>query len=235
MADHTGVREQGRQSGAAARKTKAPSRLTFPMKSSGGARIALPDLPWAEDALAPVISGETIEYHYGKHHRKYVDTASKLIEGTPYADMPLERIVIETAKDASKSAIFNNAAQSWNHWFYWMSMNPHGGGRPGGALARKIDEDFGDFDSFAGELKQAATGQFGSGWAWVVRDKGKLKVMKTSNADTPIAHGITPLLALDVWEHAYYLDYQNRRPDYVDAVIERLLDWEFAEQNLSSA
>jgi Fe-Mn family superoxide dismutase len=161
-----------------------------------------------------------------------VEKLNGLTEKTPYGEMPLEKIIQTTAKDASKSAIFNNAAQTWNHWFFWLSMSPDGGGKPGGRLARKIEEDFGDFDSFASELKQAATSQFGSGWAWVVHDGGKLKVVKTANADTPIAHGMTPLLTIDVWEHAYYLDYQNRRPDYAQALIERLLDWEFAQQNM---
>ncbi|MFZ1908219.1 MAG: superoxide dismutase [Burkholderiales bacterium] len=197
-----------------------------------GSPIALPELPYAEDALAPVISRETMSYHYGKHHKAYVDKLNGLIENSPYAEMPLEKIIQSTAKDASKSAVFNNAAQAWNHWFFWLSMSPDGGGKPGGRLARKIEEDFGEFDSFANEFKQAATGQFGSGWAWIVHDKGKLKVIKTANADTPIAHGMTPMLAIDVWEHAYYLDFQNRRAAYVEAVIEHLLDWEFAQQNM---
>jgi len=229
MSDHTGIREQ-QQPGAATRKSAAQAKLTFPMKP--GSPIALPELPYAEDALTPVISRETIGYHYGKHHKSYVDKLNGLIEKTPYAELPLEKIIQATAKEASKAAIFNNAAQAWNHWFFWLSMSPEGGGKPGGRLARKIEEEFGDFDSFANELKQAAMGQFGSGWAWVVYDKSKLKVTKTANADTPIAHGMTPLLAIDVWEHAYYLDFQNRRADYVEAVIERLLDWEFAQQNM---
>jgi len=229
MSDHTGIREQ-RQPGGSTRKSKAPAKTVFPMKA--GAPIALPELPYAMDALAPTISRETMGYHYGKHHKSYVDKLNGLIAKTPYAEMTLEKIIEATARDAAKIAIFNNAAQAWNHWFFWLSMSPNGGGKPGGRLARKIEEDFGDFESFANELKQAAVGQFGSGWAWVVLDKGKLKVTKTANADTPIAHGMTPLLAVDVWEHAYYLDFQNRRADYVDAVIEHLLDWEFAQQNM---
>jgi len=208
----------------------APAKLTFPMKA--GAPIELPELPYAEDALAPVISRETIGYHYGKHHKSYVDKLNQLLEGSPYVDMPLEKIIQASAKDAVNAAIFNNASQAWNHWFYWLSLSAHGGGKPGGKLARKIEDDFGDFDSLANELRQAAVGQFGSGWAWLVYDKGKLRVTKTANADTPIAHGLTPLLSVDVWEHAYYLDYQNRRSDYVAAVIDRLLDWEFAQQNM---
>jgi len=229
MSDHTGIREQQQQPGAA-RKSRAPAKTLFPMKA--GAAIALPELPYAMDALAPVISRETMGYHYGKHHKAYVDKLNGLIAKTPYAEMPLERIIESTATEASRSAIFNNAAQAWNHWFFWLSMSPDGGGKPGARLERKIEEDFGDFDSFASELKQAAMSQFGSGWAWVVHERGKLKVIKTPNADTPIARGMTPLLAIDVWEHAYYLDYQNRRADYVEAVIEHLLDWEFAQQNM---
>lgn len=232
MTDHIGIREQRPQRDAAVRKDRTPARLTFPMTAAAGGRIALPALPYAEHALAPVISRDTISYHYGRHHKGYLEKLNGLIEGTPYAQMPLEKIVQETVKDSSKAAIFNNAAQTWNHWFFWLSLSPDGGGKPGGVLARKIEEDFGDFGSFANELAQAAVGQFGSGWAWVVYDKGKLRVTKTSNADTPITRGVTPLLALDVWEHAYYLDYQNRRPDYVAAVIDRLLNWEFAQRNI---
>jgi superoxide dismutase, Fe-Mn family len=229
MSDHTGIREQQQQPGTA-RQFRAPAKITFPMKA--GTPIALPELPYAMDALAPVISRETMGYHYGKHHKVYVDKLNSLIEKTPYAKMPIEKIIQATAKEASKVAIFSNAAQAWNHCFFWLSMRPGGGGKPGGRLARKIEEDYGDFDSLANELKQAAVGQFGSGWAWVVYDKGKLRVTKTANADTPVAHGVTPLLTIDVWEHAYYLDYQNRRPDYVTALIQRLLDWEFAQQNM---
>jgi len=231
MSSQTGIREQQQQPGTP-RKSAAPAKTLFPTKA--GAPIALPELPYAMDALAPAISRETMGYHYGKHHKSYVDKLNGLIEKTPYAEMPLEKIIESTAKDESRAAIFNNAAQTWNHWFFWLSMSPDGGGKPGGRLGRKIDEDFGDFDSFANELKQAALGQFGSGWAWVVLDRSKLKVVKTANADTPLARGMTPLLALDVWEHAYYLDYQNRRAAYVDAVIERLLNWEFALQNMSA-
>ena len=229
MSDHTGIREHPQQP-IAARRSRAPAKTLFPMKV--GAPIALPELPYAMDALAPVISRETMSYHYGKHHKSYVDKLNALIDNTPYAEMPIEKVIQSTAKEASKAAYFNNAAQAWNHWFFWLSLSPDGGGKPGGRMARKIEEDFGDFESFTNALRQAATGQFGSGWAWVVLDGGKLKVVKTANADTPIAHGMTPLLALDVWEHAYYLDFQNRRADYVEAVIERLLDWDFAQQNM---
>jgi len=194
--------------------------------------IVLPDLPYAKDALAPVISANTLEFHYGKHHRAYVDNGNKLIAGSELADADLETIIKKTAGDAAKAGIFNNAAQVWNHTFYWRSLSPQGGGPPTGAIAAKITAAFGNYDKFAEELKNAGVTQFGSGWAWLVLDGGQLKIMKTANADTPIAHGLKPILTIDVWEHAYYLDYQNRRPDYLTAVIEKLLNWDFANRNL---
>lgn len=197
--------------------------------------IEQPPLPYPEDALEPVISARTLSFHYGKHHKAYVDNTNKLIAGTDLAGKPLDAIVKATAGAADRQAIFNNAAQAWNHAFYWRSMKPNGGGRPAGDLARRVDADFGSADALRKELAAAATTQFGSGWAWLVLDGGKLKVVKTANADTPLAHGQTPLLTMDVWEHAYYLDYQNRRPEYVNAVIEKLLNWDFAAQNLAAA
>ena len=194
--------------------------------------IVLPDLPYAKDALAPVISANTLEFHYGKHHKAYVDNGNKLIAGSELADADLETIIKKTAGDAAKAGIFNNAAQVWNHTFYWRSLLPQGGGPPTGAIAAKITAAFGNYDKFAEELKNAGVTQFGSGWAWLVLDGGQLKIMKTANADTPIAHGLKPILTIDVWEHAYYLDYQNRRPDYLTAVIEKLLNWDFANRNL---
>jgi len=194
--------------------------------------IVLPDLPYAKDALAPVISANTLEFHYGKHHKAYVDNGNKLIAGSELADADLETIIKKTAGDAAKAGIFNNAAQVWNHTFYWRSLSPQGGGPPTGAIAAKITAAFGNYDKFAEELKNAGVTQFGSGWAWLVLDGGQLKIMKTANADTPIAHGLKPILTIDVWEHAYYLDYQNRRPDYLTAVIEKLLNWDFANRNL---
>jgi superoxide dismutase, Fe-Mn family len=194
--------------------------------------IQLPDLPYAKDGLAPYISANTLEFHHGKHHRAYVDNTNKLIAGTDLANESLETIVKKTLGDAAKSGLFNNAAQVWNHSFYWQCMKPNGGGKPTGKVADKINEAWGSFDKFAEELKNAGVTQFGSGWAWLVLDGGKLKVIKTANADTPIAHGLKPLLTVDVWEHAYYLDYQNRRPDYLATFIEKLINWDFVKANL---
>ena len=194
--------------------------------------IQLPDLTYAKDGLAPYISANTLEFHHGKHHRAYVDNTNKLIAGTDLANESLETIVKKTVGDAAKSGLFNNAAQVWNHSFYWQCMKPNGGGKPTGKVADKINETWGSFDKFAEELKNAGVTQFGSGWAWLVLDGGKLKVTKTANADTPIAHGVKPLLTVDVWEHAYYLDYQNRRPDYLATFIEKLINWDFVKANL---
>lgn len=193
----------------------------------------LPPLPYAENALEPVISARTIGFHYGKHHQGYVNNLNKLVTGTPLADQPLEAVVKATA-NPDQTAIFNNAAQVWNHTFYWNSLKPKGGGKPTGALAEMIDKSFGGFEQFKAEFAKAATGQFGSGWAWLVKDGDKLAVVKTGNADNPLVHGQKPLLTVDVWEHAYYLDYQNRRADYVTAVLDGLINWDFAAQNLAS-
>ena len=176
--------------------------------------IILPELTYPKDALAPYLTEKTLDFHYGKHHNTYVVNVNKLIEGTDLANETLESIINKTVGDSSKSGIFNNAAQVWNHTFYWRSMKPKGGGPPTGAIADKIKADFGSYDKFAEEFKNAGATQFGSGWAWLIVKNGKLEVMKTSNADTPTAHGLKPVLTVDVWEHAYYLDYQNRRPDY---------------------
>jgi len=194
--------------------------------------LVLPSLPYAEDALAPVISAHTIGFHYGKHHRGYVDNLNKLVAGTELADLPLESIITATVGKADKTAIFNNAAQIWNHTFYWHSLKPKGGGEPPTVLKQKIEASFGTLDACRKELATAATTQFGSGWAWLVLDGGKLSVVKTGNADTLINTGMKPLLTIDVWEHAYYLDYQNRRPDYIAAVLDKLIDWNFAAENL---
>ncbi len=194
--------------------------------------IQLPDLPYAKDALAPVISANTLEFHYGKHHKTYVDNTNKLIAGTDLANESLESIIKKTTGDAAKIGIFNNAAQVWNHSFYWQCMKAKGGGKPAGAVADKINKAWGSFEKFAEEFKNAGVTQFGSGWAWLVSDRGELKIIKTANADTPIAHGLKPLLTVDVWEHAYYLDYQNRRPDYLAAFIEKLINWDFVKANL---
>jgi len=192
----------------------------------------LPPLPYADNALAPVISANTISFHYGKHHKAYVDNLNKLIVGTEFADLSLEKIITETAGKAEKIAIFNNAAQTWNHTFYWSSLKPKGGGEPPAVLKKKIETSFGTVDACKKELAAAATTQFGSGWAWLVLDGNKLKVVKTSNADVPLTKGMKPLLNIDVWEHAYYLDYQNRRVDYLNVVIDKLINWGFAADNL---
>jgi len=194
--------------------------------------IVLPELPYEKEALEPHISSRTLEFHHGKHHNAYVTNLNKLIEGTDLASLSLEQIVHKVANDPSKAGIFNNAAQVWNHTFYWHCMKPGGGGEPSGKLMDKIKADFGSFDAFKDEFKNAAATQFGSGWAWLVLDNGKLKVTKTANADLPLAHNLTAVLTVDVWEHAYYLDYQNRRPDYVGVFLDHLVNWDFAASNL---
>ncbi|AGF78932.1 superoxide dismutase [Desulfocapsa sulfexigens DSM 10523] len=194
--------------------------------------ITLPDLPYQKDGLAPHISSQTLEFHHGKHHSTYVANLNKLIEGTDLAGDTLEDIIRKTVKDESKTAIYNNAAQVWNHTFYWNCMKPGGGGMPMGAIAEKIVADFGGYDTFVEQLKNSALTQFGSGWAWLVIKNNKLTIMKTANADTPIAHNIKPLLTVDVWEHAYYLDYQNARGTYLDVFIQNLINWEFVNKNL---
>ena len=193
----------------------------------------LPSLPYAENALDPVISGRTIGFHYGKHHKGYVDTLNKLLAGTELASLSLEKLIAETTGKADKVAIFNNAAQTWNHTFYWRSLRPKGGGEPPAALKQKIEASFGNLDACKRDLAIAASSEFGSGWAWLVQEAGKLKVVKTGNAEAPLTKGVKRLLAIDVWEHAYYLDYQNRRADYVNAVLDKLVNWGFASDNLA--
>tara|TARA_R110002110_G_scaffold3670_6_gene19014 strand:- start:12759 stop:13358 length:600 start_codon:yes stop_codon:yes gene_type:complete len=197
--------------------------------------FSLPDLPYAQDALEPHITANTLSFHHGKHHNTYVVNLNGMIKDGPLADASLEEIIMASAGDASKAGVFNNSAQIWNHTFYWHSMKPGGGGKPTGALAAKIDEDFGSYDKFVEEFKAAGATQFGSGWAWLVLDGGKLKVTKTPNADLPMAHGQTALLTCDVWEHAYYLDFQNRRPDYLSTFLDSLVNWDFAAENLAKA
>ncbi|MEP6549120.1 MAG: superoxide dismutase [Gammaproteobacteria bacterium] len=194
--------------------------------------IALPALPYERNALQPVISETTLSFHYGKHHKSYVETLNKLIIGTEFADMPLEKIVRATAGESDHTAIFHNAAQAWNHTFYWNSLKPNGGGEPPDALKRLMDSSFGGVAACKKELSGAATQQFGSGWAWLVQDGEKLRVVKTDNANTPLTQRVKPLLTVDVWEHAYYLDYQNRRVDYVNALLDKLANWGFAAENL---
>lgn len=196
----------------------------------------LPALPYGKDALEPHISAETLSFHHGKHHNAYVTNLNKLVADTEFEGKSLEDIMVATAGKADKAGVFNNAAQIWNHTFYWHSMTPNGGGKPEGVLAAKIDEDFGSFDAFVEAFKTAGATQFGSGWAWLVLNKaGKLEVVKTLNAKCPLTDGLTPLLTMDVWEHAYYLDYQNRRPDYIATFLESLVNWSFAADNLEAA
>ena len=194
--------------------------------------LQLPPLPYAQEALEPFISAKTMSFHYGKHHQGYVDNLNKLVFGTPFGGRPLEETIRKTVNVVDQAAIFNNAAQVWNHTFFWHSMKPGGGGQPTGRLLDMIVETFGTFDAFKNAFATAAVGQFGSGWVWLVQEDGKLKIVKTSNADTPIAHGQTALLTCDVWEHAYYLDYQNRRKDFVQAFLDHLANWEFAASQL---
>lgn len=197
--------------------------------------FTLPELPYAKDALLPHITPNTFDFHHGKHHNAYVVNLNNLIKDTDLADKSLEEIIMASAGKADKAGIFNNAAQVWNHTFYWHSMKPNGGGKPSGDLAAKIDADFGSYDAFVTEFKNAGATQFGSGWAWLVLDGGKLKVTKTANADLPMAHGQIALLTVDVWEHAYYLDFQNRRPDYLTTFLEHLVNWDFVAENLKKA
>jgi Fe-Mn family superoxide dismutase len=202
--------------------------------AAAASSIELPPLPYADNALDPVISSRTIGFHYGKHHKAYVDNLNKLIAGTELEGQSLEAIVKATAGKADKAGIFNNAAQVWNHTFYWHSLRPNGGGEPPAALKQKIEASFGGVDKLKQELLTAATTQFGSGWAWLVKDGDALKVVKTPNAEVPLTAGQTPLLTIDVWEHAYYLDYQNLRADYVNALLAKLINWEFAAANLGA-
>ncbi|MFO7913379.1 MAG: superoxide dismutase [Desulfotignum sp.] len=195
--------------------------------------VILPELPYKKDALAPHISARTLDFHHGKHHNAYVTNLNRLIEKSDLTGETLEAIIRKTAGHPEQAGIFNNAAQVWNHTFFWHSIKPGGGGTPTGDAAKKIEADFGGYDLFVQQFKDAALAQFGSGWAWLVVQDGKLAILKTSNADTPVAHGIKPLLTVDVWEHAYYLDYQNRRGDYIDAFINHLVNWEFVNSQLA--
>ncbi|GET39269.1 superoxide dismutase [Microseira wollei] len=197
--------------------------------------FTLPDLPYAANALEPYMSANTFSFHHAKHHAAYVTNLNNLIKDTELADKSLEEIVTTSFGDPAKAGIFNNSAQVWNHTFFWNSMKPGGGGAPTGAIADKINADFGSYDKFKEAFKTAAATQFGSGWAWLVLENGTLKVTKTPNAENPVVHGQTPLLTLDVWEHAYYLDYQNRRPDFIATYLDNLVNWDFANQNMAAA
>lgn len=198
--------------------------------------FTLPDLPYARNALAPHISEETINFHYGKHHQAYVTNLNGLVEGKELADRSLEDVIRISAADPAMAGIFNNAAQIWNHTFYWHSMKPGGGGKPYGRAGELIDRDLGGYDAFVAAFKQAGATQFGSGWAWLSLKEGHLVISKTANAETPLTQpATTPLMTMDVWEHAYYLDFQNRRPDYIDTFLSSLVNWDFVNQNLSDA
>jgi len=189
--------------------------------------FTLPELPYETTALEPYLSAETFEYHYGKHHKAYIDTLNGMIEGTPEENASLEEIIL-----SSEGKKFNQAGQIWNHNLYWESLAPDGGGAPTGAAADAINESFGSLDKFKEEFKTSATGQFGSGWTWLTIDGGKLAISSTSNADLPMKHGQTAVLTCDVWEHAYYIDYRNARPGYVDAFLDKLINWELLTKAL---
>ena len=195
----------------------------------------LPPLPFPKNALEPHTSAQTLDFHHGRHHQAYVTNLNNLVKDSPVESQSLEQIITATAKDAAKAGIFNNAAQVWNHTFFWNCMKPNGGGAPSGNIAQAIDRDLGGLAKFKDDFKAAAVGQFGSGWAWLVASGGKLAITRTPNAVNPLAEGQTALLTCDVWEHAYYLDFQNRRPDFVQAFLDHLVNWDFVAQNLAKA
>ena len=195
--------------------------------------IEFPSLPYAADALAPHVSEQTLNVHHGKHHKGYVKKLNKAIAGTDYESLPLEKI-IAASHEASDTNVFNNAAQAWNHAFLWNSMSPDGGGKPSGALAEAINDRFGDIDAFRDAFKKSALGQFGSGWTWLVQTSDGVDIVSTGNAETPLTDGAIPLLTLDVWEHAYYLDYKNERGAYIDAFLNKLINWQFAASNFEA-
>lgn len=195
----------------------------------------LPDLPYDYTALEPHISKSTLEFHHDKHHAGYVSKFNDAVKGTDFDNQPIEEVIKAVADDAEQSGLFNNAAQAWNHTFYWHSMKPNGGGKPTGELAQKIEDDFGSYEAFAEAFKAAGASQFGSGWAWLVLEGDTLKVTKTPNAVDPLTNNQVPLLTMDVWEHAYYLDYQNQRPAYISTFLDSLVNWDFAAQNLTAA
>ncbi len=194
--------------------------------------FVLSELPYGQNELAPYISAETLNYHYNKHHWGYLDKLNELVSGTEFEELELDEVIVKTAGKADKASVFNNAAQVWNHDFYWNSLSPKGGGKPSGDLGRQIEVDFGSYENFLTQFAEAGLTDFGSGWAWLVEDKGRLKITKTSNAENPLSQGQgKALLTIDVWEHAYYLDYQNRRNDYLKTVLDKLIHWRFAEMN----
>ncbi len=203
-------------------------------KQEAGMTFTLPELPFAKTALQPYMSPDTLDFHHGKHHAAYVNKANELVQGTDLEGKSLEDAV-KAAREQGVGPLFNNVAQHFNHSFFWNSLMPNGGGEPVGALAEKINEDFGSFDTFKQEFINAGAGQFGSGWVWLVLNDGKLEIVKTPNAETPLTDGKTPLLTCDVWEHAYYLDFQNRRPDFLATFLDHLVNWDFAGKNFDDA
>ena len=203
-----------------------------PAFAEGVRPLVLVPLPYEQSALEPFISSQTIAFHYGKHHAAYVKTANELLLGNPLANKPIEEIIKATAGNWEQAALFNSAAQAWNHAFFWQCLKPKGGGKPAGKLGQMIDESFGSFDTFKEEFENSGKALFGSGWVWLVEDGKKLKIVKTSNAETPFTTGQRPIFVIDVWEHAYYLDFQNRRADFLKVVLENLANWEFAASNL---
>ena len=221
-------------SGVAAGAADVPAAPVMPAGTAAPVKgpFTLPALPYADGALDPVISANTLGFHHGKHHQAYVDNLNKMTVGTALADMPLEKIITSTYGVSGREGVYNNAAQHWNHSFYWKSLRPQGGGEPPAALRARIATDFGDVKTLLAQWQSAAVSQFGSGWAWLVLDGDKLAIMKTGNADSPLAAGKKPLATIDVWEHAYYLDYQNRRADHVHAVLDKIINWGFIAENL---
>ncbi|MGA7990532.1 MAG: superoxide dismutase [Thermoanaerobaculia bacterium] len=232
MTDEGNDRRSFVKGAAAAAAGMALKDVAAPSIAKGASPIALPALPWADNALEPFISKNTISFHYGKHHKAYVDNLNNLVAGKPEADLSLEAIIKGASGKADQAAVFNNAAQIWNHSFHWNSLRPKGDAKVPKEIADLVGVSFGSHEEFVKQFSAAAMGQFGSGWAWLVAEGGKLKVVKTPNAENPLTTSATPLLTLDVWEHAYYLDYQNRRKDYISAVVENLLNWDFAAKNL---
>ena len=223
----------GRSHTGALPPTAADPKAPVPTASAPMAGLEQPALPYSQSALEPYISANTVSFHYGKHHKGYYDKANALTQGTALANKPLEQVVKDSARGGkAQIKLFNAAAQAWNHNLYWQSMKPRGGGAPSGELAKRIDKDFGSYDNFKGQFIQTAVDHFSNGWVWLVLDKNKLKIVDTHDADTPLVHGVKPLLVSDVWEHAYYLDYKNVRKDYVTAFVEHLLNWELVGQNL---
>jgi Fe-Mn family superoxide dismutase len=216
---------------ASGARAGAPAAAGVPAEPRVAGPIPFPDLPYAQDALAPHVSAQTLSFHHGKHHKAYVDNANKMLAGSSLESKSVEEIVRAAAAEKNEP-LFNNAAQAWNHAFFWRCMKPKGGGAPGGRIAELLKRDLGGLDGFKQTFADAAKSQFGSGWAWLVLDGEKLAVEKTPNAETPLVRGRKPLLVIDVWEHAYYLDYQNRRADFVTAYLDHLVDWDFASKNL---